>query len=297
MADSSEIEISRLAGNIGALVEGIDARDAPTPDTAAALRKVLLEHKVLMIRDQHLDYDQLARFGAAFGQLTPGHPIYGAPDGAPNVREMDSTGDGTRANYWHTDLTFAAAPPAIALLNNVVCPPVGGDTIWANTVAAYEAIPGDLRAMADQMRIVHSNDSDYTDATYVYSERAKAEYIAKVISAEHSAVVVHPETGERALLAGGFARSVVGHRPKLGRALIRVLEDYMTQPEFTVRWSWRPGDLVMWDNRSTMHYAVLDYGNAHRRAHRVTVKGAVTVGVNGQEGVPIVRAGTGFDGE
>lgn len=297
MTSNGTLKIQPLTGNIGALLSGVDATAPISTEIAAEIRSALLQYKVVMIRDQHLDYDQLTKFGSAFGTLTPGHPIYGAPDGAPNVREMDSRGDGTRANYWHTDLTFAAAPPAIAILNNVVSPSVGGDTIWTNTVAAFDGLPEGLKALAEQMRIVHSNDSDYTDATYTYSARAKSEYIEKNISAEHPAVVVHPETGERSLLVGGFARSVVGYLPKAGRTLIRVLEDYATLPEYCVRWSWRPGDIVMWDNRATMHYAVRDYGDSHRRAHRVTVQGSTTLGVDGRAGFSVNSAGEGFDSE
>src|ERR1035437_2338438 len=289
------ITIQRLTGNIGAEITGIDLAGPLGVDEVAALRNALLTHKVIFIRGQALDYEHLVALGSLFGLLTPGHPIYGWLAGKPHLRDMDSRGDGTRANYWHTDLTFADAPPAFAILHNVVCPPVGGDTIWANTAAAYRDLPEDLRVLADMMRVVHSNDSDYTDATYAYSAQAKAEYIERRISAEHPAVRVHPDTGERSLLLGGFARSVVGHRPRAGRELIGVLEDYATQPEYTVRWKWQVGDVVMWDNQSTMHYAVRDYGDEHRRALRITVAGSTTVGVDGRPGVAIDSAGEGFD--
>lgn len=288
--------VQPLAGYIGAEIVGVDAAVDLSQETVDAIRSALLAHKVIFLRQQHLDYDRLVAFGRRFGTLTPGHPIYSGPDNQPHIRDMDSRGDGTRANYWHTDLTFAAAPPAFAILYNVVCPPVGGDTIWANTAAAYQGLPPELRALADSMRIIHSNDSDYTDATYVHSPRARAEYIRQPIAAEHPAVRVHPETGERSLLLGGFARSVVGHRPRAGRDLIRVLEDYATQPEYTVRWKWQVADLVMWDNQATMHYAVLDYGDQHRRALRVTVQGQTTVDIHGRLGVSVQSAGTGFDG-
>lgn len=280
----------RLAGSIGAEILGVDASANLSDEVIAAVRSTLLEHKVIFFRGQALDYEQLVAFGQRFGELTPGHPIYRAPADQPHVREMDSTGDGTRANYWHTDLTFIPAPPAFAVLHNVVCPPVGGDTIWANTAAAYQALPPELRALADGMRVVHSNDSDYTDATYAHSPRAKADYIRKRIAAEHPAVRVHPETAEPSLLLGGFARAVVGHRPRAGRDLIRVLEDYATQPEYTVRWRWQVGDLVMWDNSATMHYAILDYGTEHRRGLRVTVQGQPTVGIDGRPGVALPSA-------
>ncbi|MGW4369387.1 TauD/TfdA dioxygenase family protein [Nocardia takedensis] len=294
-SDAHRLTVAPVTGFIGAEIGGLRLGRNPSDAEVAAVREALLRYKVVFLRDQDITYEHLAGFAARFGTLIPGHPIYQAPKDMPYVRDLDSRGDGTRANYWHTDLTFAAAPPAFAFLLNVTCPPVGGDTIWANTAAAYAHLPAELRDAADGLRIVHSNDSDYIEATYAHSPRARDEYLAKRVSAEHPAVRVHPETGERALLLGGFARSAVGHRPRAGRELIAVLEEYATQPEYTVRWRWREGDLVIWDNQATMHYAVRDYGDAHRRALRVTVAGEVTVGVDGRPGRSIERAGRGYD--
>ena len=294
MSLETAVQVRPLTGHVGAEIFGVNATEM-TDETVAAIRAALLKYKVVFMRGQSLEYEDLVTYGSLFGELTPGHPIYKPPANQPHVREMDSAGVGTRANYWHTDLTFVAAPPAFAILHNIVCPDVGGDTIWANTAAAYRDLPDDLRAMADRMRIVHSNDSDYTSATYAHTPAARLEYIERDISAEHPAVRVHPETGERSLLLGGFARSVVGHRPRAGRELISVLEEYATQPEYTVRWKWQVGDLVMWANQSTMHYAVYDYGQAHRRAIRVTVVGQPTVGIDGVPGSGSTNAGGGFD--
>ncbi|MBT2456052.1 TauD/TfdA family dioxygenase [Streptomyces sp. ISL-86] len=278
------IVVRRLAGFIGAELEGVDASAPLSEETVATVRSALLAHKVIFMRGQSLDYESLSAFAGQFGPLTPGHPIYQAPADQPHVRVMDSRGDGTRANYWHTDLTFIEAPPAFAFLHNIVCPPVGGDTIWANTAAAYEALPPELKALANDMRVVHSNNSDYTEATYAHNPRARAEYISHTIEANHPAVRVHPETGEPSLLLGGFARSVAGHRPRAGRDVIGVLEDYATQPEFTVRWKWQAGDVAIWDNQATMHYAVLDYGTQHRSGIRVTVQGEAPLGLYGRKG-------------
>jgi alpha-ketoglutarate-dependent taurine dioxygenase len=267
----------RVAGNIGAVVTGIDVGGAVSDEDVNAIRRAILEHKVVFLRDQSLTYDRQVTFGQRLGELTPGHPIYGAPEDKPFLREFDSR-HGTRANHWHTDLTFLDRPPALAVLHAVVVPPVGGDTMWANAVTAYETLSPDLQAVADRIRIVHSNDSDYTDATVT----GRRDYLAKMFEADHPAVHVHPETGERSLLLGGFARRVVGLPPQASRDLLRVLQDHATVPEHTVRWQWRPGDLALWDNRSTQHYAILDYGEAHRRCERVTVAGGRLVGVDGR---------------
>ncbi|WP_338056576.1 TauD/TfdA dioxygenase family protein, partial [Streptomyces torulosus] len=273
----ARLTVTPLAGHIGAEIGGVDAAAPLDAATVAELRRALLRHKVVFLRNQRLDYASQAAFARAFGDLTLGHPIYRAPEDRPEVREIDSR-QGTRANHWHTDLTFVDRPPALAFLHNKIAPPFGGDTMWADTVTAYESLPEPLRALADRLRVVHSNDSDYTDATVA----ARREYISTLFETEHPAVHVHPETGERALLLGGFARRAVGLSPQASRDVLRVLQEYVTTPEHTVRWRWSEGDLAIWDNRATQHYAVFDYGDMDRRAERCTVTGSVPVGVDGR---------------
>jgi len=277
---SARITITRLAGNIGAELGGMDLAGRLDDETVAAIRAALLEHKVIFFRDQALDYHGQQAFARRLGDLTLGHPIYNSPDSRPALREMDSS-QGTRANHWHTDLTFIERPPAFCLLHAKVIPPLGGDTIWANCVTAHRQLPAGLRDLADRLRIVHSNDSDYTNATVSGSR----DYIATAYETEHPAVRVHPETGEKALMLGGFAASVVGYTPTAGRDMIRLLEEYVVRPENTVRWHWRVGDLAIWDNQATMHYAVYDYGAAHRRLERLSTVGPVPVGADGRPSV------------
>ncbi|WP_308122370.1 TauD/TfdA family dioxygenase [Streptomyces sp. TRM70350] len=273
----ADLVVTPLAGGLGAEIGGVDTAAPLGSETVEQVRCALLRYKVVFLRDQRLDYASQAAFARRFGGLTLGHPIYQAPENRPEVREIDSR-EGTRANHWHTDLTFVDRPPALAFLHNKIAPPVGGDTMWANTVGAYESLPEPLRALADQLRIVHSNDSDYTDATVA----AREAYISTLFETEHPAVHVHPETGERALLGGGFARRAVGFSPQASRDLLRILQEYVTRPENTVRWRWRAGDLAIWDNRATQHYALHDYGAQDRRAERCTVAGSVPVGVDGR---------------
>jgi len=287
-----QLTVEPLTVSTGAQIRGVDASGELDDAVVAQIREALLRHKVVFLRGQRLDYDRLVAFGKRFGELTLGHPVYGGPEGRPLLREMDSKGEGTRANHWHADFTYLADPPAIAILHNTVCPPVGGDTIWANTAAAYNELPEGLRALADELRVIHSNDSDFTQATYTGT--ARVGYLKNVFASEHPAVRVHPETGERSLLLGGFARSVPEHSPQAGRDLIRILQEYVVRPEYSVRWRWQVGDLVMWDNRSTLHYAVHDYGDQHRRGERVTVAGTTTVGVDGRPGCMVQGDASAF---
>jgi len=259
----TRIGIRRLAGHIGAEITGADAGTELGDDTIAQVRQALLDHKVVFLRDQSLDY--------------AGQP-------------SDSKYTGQQ---WHSDLSFTPVPSLGSLLRGITIPPVGGDTIWANTVTAYQSLPAELRDLADRLRIVHTNDHDYA-AVYGRGERvdpateaAQREFLSTVYETEHPAVRVHPETAEPSLVLGGFARTVLGFSPQASRDLIRILQEYVTRPEQTLRWRWREGDLAIWDNRATQHYAIFDYGNAHRRGERVTVAGPVPVGVDGRPSVPL----------
>ena len=286
-----QIGVRRLAGNIGAEITGVDTGTPLGDDAVAQIRQALLDHKVVFLRRQSLDYARQVAFAERLGPLTLGHPTLASPPDQPFLEEIDSR-KGTRANHWHTDVTFVDRPPAFTLLHAVVIPPVGGDTLWANTVTAYESLPAQLRDLTDRLRIVHTNDYDYAAVAY-RAERDDAvaarrrEFVSTVYETEHPAVRVHPETGERSLVLGGFARSVAGFSPQASRDLIRVLQEYATRPEQTVRWQWRVDDLAIWDNRATLHYAIADYGREHRRGERVTVAGPVPVGVDGRPSVAL----------
>ncbi len=274
---AAAFDVVRLAGHIGAEIHGIDVAAPFDAATLWQFRRALIEHKVVFLRDQRLSYAKQVAFAQRLGPLTLGHPIFEAPPEQPHLREFDSL-KGARANHWHTDLTFLERPPAFALLHAVVIPPVGGDTIWANSAVAYSSLSAELRELAERLRVVHSNDSDYTDATVA----AQRQYVSAPFEAEHPLVQVHPETGERLLVLGGFARRIVGLGPQASRDLMRILQEHVIRPEHTVRWKWRAGDLAIWDNLATQHYAIFDYDGQRRRCERVTVSGGIPVGVDGR---------------
>jgi alpha-ketoglutarate-dependent sulfate ester dioxygenase len=293
------VEVRPLAGHIGAELDGVDAGEALSDETVGEIRQALLRHKVVFLRDQSLDYPSQVAFAQRLGSLTLGHPTLASPPDQPFLEEIDSR-QGGRANYWHTDVTFVDRPPAFTLLRAVVIPPVGGDTIWANTVTAYESLPAELRELADRLRIVHTNAYDYAAASgreerpEPAAQERRREFVSRVYETEHPVVRVHPETGERSLVLGGFARTVLGYSPQAGRDLIRILQEYVTRPEQTVRWQWRVGDLAIWDNRATQHYAISDYGAEHRRGERVTVAGPVPVGVDGRPSVALLGEASAY---
>ena len=188
-------------------------------------------------------------------------------------------------------MTFVENPPLGSVLRALVIPPAGGDTIWANSVSAYDDLPPSLRLFADALTAIHSNAYDYAGAATDLSEgqrQRKAQFESVDYETLHPVVRVHPETGERGLFIGGFVRRLQGYGPAESAEIIKLLQSYVLRPENQVRWSWQVGDVAFWDNRATQHYAVVDYGNAPRHVRRVTLVGDVPVGVNGQRSRVIV---------
>lgn len=292
----TELDIVPLAPRIGAEVRGVRLSGTLAPETFAALKRALLQHRVLFLRGQsHLDDAEHQAFGKLFGPLEA-HPTVPAPDGTQFL-ELDSR-HGGRADSWHTDVTFRVAPPQICVLRAVVLPPVGGDTIWANTVAAYEGLPAPLKALAERLWAIHGNDYDYAqtradDGTTEQEAAGRRQYrkvfTRAIIEARHPVVRVHPETGERALLLGHFIKRLAGLTGSESRQLFELLQSRVLRPENTVRWRWSPGDVAIWDNRATQHFAVNDYGDAARVVRRVTVSGDVPVSVDGQRSVDLTE--------
>src|SRR5580704_2905359 len=287
------VGVRRLTGRIGAELSGLDLRRA-TDTQIAEVRAALVAHRVVFIRRQDLGAREQIAFARRLGPLTQGHPTLPVVDGEELILDLDSLAGGA-ANHWHTDVTFVDRPPMFSIIRAMVLPEVGGDTLWANTVAGYTDLPDDLRQLADGLRAVHSNGHD-NGRPDVVALRAKlgevrlanlAAFVSEVLATEHPVVRVHPETGERALLLGGFAHRLAGHGAAESVDLMRILQAYVTRPENIVRWHWEVGDVAIWDNRSTQHYAIYDYGDARRRMQRVTTQGAPVAGLDGRPSVAL----------
>ncbi|HTW06236.1 MAG TPA: TauD/TfdA family dioxygenase [Acidimicrobiales bacterium] len=279
--------VQALSPVIGAKLTGASLAEA-SDESIVAVRRSLLEHKVLFFRDQELSQKEQISFASRLGELTGGHPTLPSAGGKDYVLELDSLAGG-RADHWHTDVTFALEPPAISVLRAVKVPEVGGDTQWASTEAAYRRLPEPLKHLAAELHALHTNAYDYgrppLEAESEAARRHREQFVGTVFETEHPVVRVHPETGQPSLLLGGFAQQLVGLPPEVSRDLLRVFHSYVVRPEHIVRWRWRPGDVAIWDNRATQHYAVNDYGDAHRVVQRVTVSGTSPVGLDGWQSV------------
>lgn len=294
-ATISPESVVQVTPRIGAEIRDIRLSGDLSAKVVSDLSALLVQHKVLFFRGQtHLDDAEQERFALRLGPLAP-HPTQAIVAGTASILELDSSRGGGRADQWHTDVTFVEAYPKASVLRGVVIPPVGGDTVWSNTAAAYDSLPAPLRLLADSLRAVHSNAYDYAALRPKAREEDKrhhAEVFAStVIETEHPVVRVHPETGERSLLLGSFVKRISGLAQDESQRVFELLQAYVTAPENTVRWRWQAGDVVIWDNRATQHYAVNDYGDAHRVVRRVTIAGDVPVGVDGRPSTPRIRPG------
>jgi len=293
-----ELDIHPVAGRIGAEVRGVQLGAGLPSPTFDAIRAALLRHKVLFFRKQdQLDDTAQEAFGKLFGAPVA-HPTVPVRDGTQFLLELDSE-HGGRANSWHTDVTFDLAYPQVSVLRAVKVPAAGGDTVWANTAAAYEDLPLPLRDLADKLWALHTNDYDYAASRPLPDNEGARRYreifTSTVYETEHPVVRVHPETGERTLVLGHFVKKLVGYASVDSAHLVALLQGHVHRLENTVRWRWQAGDVAIWDNRATQHYAINDYGDAHRVMRRVTIAGDVPVSVGGQPSRAIKPVPAGKD--
>ncbi|GAA5786891.1 TauD/TfdA dioxygenase family protein [Chitiniphilus shinanonensis] len=283
------VTIHPVAGRIGAEIRGVKLSHDLPAEVRDAIRQAWLKYKVIFFRGQtHLDDASQEQLVTLFGEKAVQHPTAHTKQGTSYILELDSQLGG-RANSWHTDVTFVDAYPLASILRGVTIPEAGGDTVWANTHAAYQDLSPELRELADKLWAVHSNEYDYAarkpNASAEALKRYHEVFTSTVYETEHPVVHVHPETGERHLLLGHFVKRILGVGTRDSQHLFDLLQGHVTRLENTVRWRWQPGDVAIWDNRATQHYAVDDYGDAHRVVRRVTVDGTVPVAVDGRRSI------------
>ncbi len=280
------MRVEQLTCAIGAELVGVRLGDAVHDDGLfEEIKAALLKHKVLFLRDQQLTRAEHVAFARRFGELED-HPVAGSHPDHPGLVQIYKTPEQPNDRYenaWHTDATWRAAPPMGAVLRCVECPPVGGDTMWANMVLAYENLPQHLKDEIADLRASHSIQASFGAVMPIGKRLAlKAQYP----DAEHPVVRTHPETGEKALFVNGFTTHFVNYhtpaRVRYGQdgnpgaaQLLQYLISQAYIPEYQVRWRWRPDSVAIWDNRSTQHYAVMDYPPCHRKMERAGIIGDV----------------------
>jgi taurine dioxygenase len=277
-------KVEPLTCAIGAEIKNVNlgaaARDA---GLITEIRELLLQYKVLFFRDQDITRAEHVAFARHFGQLED-HPVAGSdPDHAGLVRIYKSpeAPNDRYENAWHCDATWREKPPFGCVLRCIECPPVGGDTMWANMALAYENLPEHIKSQIAGLRARHSIEATFGAAMPIEKRLAlKAQYP----DAEHPVVRTHPETGEKILFVNGFTTHFTNfHTPANVRygqdfapgaaQLLQYLIAQAQIPEYQVRFRWRPNSVAFWDNRCTQHYAVMDYPPCHRKMERAGIIG------------------------
>jgi taurine dioxygenase len=282
LADS--IRVEPLTCAIGAELSnvnlGVASRD---PALVAEIRALLLKHRVLFFRDQDITRAEHVAFARHFGELED-HPVAGSDPENPGLVRIYKNPDSPNDRYenaWHTDATWREKPPFGCVLRCVECPPVGGDTMWANMALAYERLPEHVKTQIAGLRARHSIEASFGAA--MPADKRLALH-AQFPDAEHPVVRTHPETGEKILFVNAFTTHFTNfHTPDNVRVgqdhapgaanLLQYLISQAFIPEYQVRFRWRPNSMAMWDNRSTQHYAVMDYPPCHRKMERAGIIG------------------------
>jgi taurine dioxygenase len=259
------MKIERISAPLGAVVSGVDVCNV-SDALWHELNALFCEHKVLVFRSQQLTPEQQMAFAARWGTLIR-HP-YAGMRAWPDVIELRNRGKQKDVNqHWHSDMTYNTAPPKLTMLYALQVPGLGGDTAFANQQLAYEELSTGLRGVVDELRAVHSAEG----LAGLYGEDP-----TKAPRAEHPVVRTHDETGRKALyVCRAFTRRFVDWSREESASLLEYLFQHSVRPEYQARHVWQPGDLAMWDNRSVLHFAVHDHGDAERVIHRVQVEGPV----------------------
>lgn len=268
------MEVRPLAPALGAEIRGLDVSRPLSDEELSLLHKTLLDHKVVIIAAADLTVDGHLALAQQFGQAEVHAFFPNLGEGYERVSVLDSD-DGTRASMWHTDETFLEAPPLGTFLHAQVIPTVGGDTVFASSTAAYDALSSPLKRYLEGLEAIH--DLSRTTELAYYHGRGSAEAFARQIASErrwaHPVVRTHPETGAKGLFVNPtYTRYLVGVPADESEAILAFLYRHAIKEKFTFRHRWTAGDLVMWDNRCTMHNALMDF-EGRRRMHRVSMIG------------------------
>jgi taurine dioxygenase len=284
ISTSTTLRVEPLTCAIGAELFGVNLGEASrNGDLFAEIRALLLKYKVLFLRDQNISRDEHVAFARRFGELED-HPVVGSDPDHPGLVRIYKSPDDPNDRYensWHSDATWREKTPLGCVLRCIECPPVGGDTMWANMALAYENLPAHIKEQIAPLRARHSIEATFGAAMPIEKRLAlKAMYP----DAEHPVVRTHPETGEKVLFVNGFTTHFTNfHNPsnvRVGQdythgtsALLQYLISQAMIPEYQVRWRWQPNSVAIWDNRNTQHYAVMDYPPCHRKMERAGIIG------------------------
>ena len=270
------IRVQPLSPALGAEISGVDLGEPLDDETIAEIRGAFLSHLVIFFREQSLTPEQYLRFARTVGEPSE-YPFVEGMNGYPEITEVTKKED-ERVNFggiWHSDTTYLECPPMGTMLYARVIPTLGGDTLFANMIMAYENLSPGMQRLLDGLTAVNSAEKDVAAATRVDRLRERPREAGETVTvAEHPIVRTHPETGSKALYVNpGHTVRIVGFSEAESAPILDYLYRHQTQPEFTCRFRWRRDSLAFWDNRAAQHYPLNDYHGHHRAMQRITLAG------------------------
>jgi taurine dioxygenase len=272
------LDITPLNGALGAQISNIDLSRPLAEETASAIRRAFADHVVLLFRAQHLDAANQVAFTELFGKVEP-HPLRTrrTVDGYPGVLILENQPDkpGARNDYWHSDISHAERPPLASVLHAGIVPQGKGDTMFCNMYRAWEDLSEGMRRMLDGMRAAHSGAATQRRNNLEVNDGIEISSVPP--PRLHPVARTHPDTGRKALFVNPhFVTHFEAMTEEESKPLLDFLTGHATRPENVYRHTWQEGDVLMWDNRATMHYAVRDYSPHDRRLmYRTTAAGEV----------------------
>ncbi len=273
-------QLKKLTGFIGAEIEGIDLRRELTSDEIGFIQSALNQYHVVGFRHQFIsiaDQKKLTTLFGELGQLPYVSPTENDPLVIAVLKEAEENRTGVFGGEWHSDFSFLENPPAGSVLNAVEVPPVGGDTLWSNQVIAYETLPADLRVVIERRNGIHVGKPYGVNFAPPLSTQANGSI--KMVRGDpaadreipHPAVITLPETGKKAIFLNPIYTSrLEGMTVEESQPYLQAIYQHCTKPDFGIRWNWQNGDVLIWNNRATLHYATNDYDGFRRLLYRTT---------------------------
>ena len=268
-------KVKQIAAALGAELHGVDLCNDLQPEVYAEIRKLLIKHKVIFFRDQDISPQQHKALAESFGPVQT-HPAYDTVAGFPEITILESTAEKpSKIEMWHSDMTFRQHPPLGSVLRSKICPPKGGDTMWASMSAAYDGLSKGMQKFLSNLNAEHDFSYGFKESL---AEPGGKERLAEAVKdnppVQHPVIRVHPESKQKVIFVNAlFTTKIIGVPPKESSAILDFLYDHSITAEYTCRFNWEPNSIAIWDNRSTQHKPINDYFPAHRLLERVAIDG------------------------
>ncbi len=268
----NHIQVKPLTARIGAEIEGVDLSTPLDSETFDEVREAFLKHCVIFFRDQELTHDSQKALARRFGDLHI-HPAIPGPEGHPEVMAIHTDENSTyiAGERWHSDVSCDEEPPLGSMLYLHTVPEVGGDTLFSNMYAAYDALSDRMKTYLEGLTARHDGEPQYRGR---YADKGVNDVGMVYPSADHPIVRTHPDTGRKCLFVNPIFTMRINGVPRVeSDAVLKMLFEHCANEDYQVRFRWRPGSIAFWDNRCAQHLAIWDYYPNVRSGFRVTVKG------------------------